>query len=113
MKTFLLSLVLVAPLGAADAGKVDFYTSQSALLATTFADVMSSRGLVERNPILGRGNFTIANQGARALGLTGGLIAAEMLLVRRWPASSHVFHWVNFGGSAAHGFAAAHNWRQR
>ena len=107
----LLLLAIVAPLWAQD--RADLRPSQALLLGSTVADVLSSRGMVERNPILGRGDFRVANQGAKALGITGALIVAETLIVRKFPAAAKVLRFVNFGGAGAHGLAAAHNWRMR
>jgi hypothetical protein len=84
--------------------------SQAALLGSTVADVLSSRGRVELNPILGRGDFTIRNQGFKALGITGALVLVETLVVRKWPKMARVFKYLNLGGAAAHGAAATSNW---
>jgi hypothetical protein len=106
-----LFLALSLPLCAQEAKSLRL--SQATLMASTVLDVYSSRGLREVNPILGRGDFRMSNQGAKAIGITGALILAESLIVRKFPPSRKVFKYVNFGGSAAHGAAAVHNFRLR
>lgn len=90
-----------------------FRVSQGALLASTFADVVSSRGMVERNPVLGRGDFRMARQGARALGISAGVVLVQELIVRRWPSTQRVFKYTNWIGTGGHGVMVLQNWTAR
>lgn len=115
MKTVALLVLLGIPLCAQEQPRptlTTFRISQLTLIASTTADVLSSRGLIEQNPILGRGPFTLNNQGVKSFAITGGLILIESLLVRRFPSTQRVFSIVNFGASAAHAGATIHNVRQ-
>ncbi len=87
--------------------------SQGALLAATLADALSSRGMVERNPILGRGDFSMRNQGAKAISISVGLVVAESLIVRRWPSTARVFKYTNWIVTGSHSVAAVSNMVQR
>jgi hypothetical protein len=75
--------------------------------AETF-DALSSRGMIEQNPILGRGPF-----GARQIGIKvsmgGALVAAEMLIIRRFPQTRRAFTWTNFIASGGTSAVAWHN----
>jgi hypothetical protein len=84
-----------------------------AFAAATVADVLSSRGRYEVNPVLGTGPFTVANQGARLMGITGGILLAEELLVRKFPKLRKGFGFVNLVGASSHGYATMHNYMGR
>ncbi len=112
MKRALLFALLAIPSLAQESNR-GLYVSQSALIAATVADVMSSRNLYEQNPILGRGPFEVHNQGAKSLAITGAFVVAQTFLARKFPSTKRVFKYVNFAGSAAHATAAAHNWSIR
>jgi tetrahydromethanopterin S-methyltransferase subunit F len=84
--------------------------SDVALISATVADVVSSRGLYERDPILGRGNFG-AKQATLSIGLATATVLLEIPITRRWPKTKRIFAIVNFGEAGAHGFAATHNER--
>lgn len=86
--------------------------SQSALLGATLVDALSSRGGIELNPIMGRGDFTMHNQGSKAMGFTAGFVVVQTLMVRRWPSSARVLKYTNWFVAGSHGAAAIHNWRQ-
>jgi len=88
-----------------------FRVSQVAFVASTAIDVQSSRGLRERNVILGRGDFTVRNQGAKALAISAAVVLLENYIVRHNPSMSRVFKWVNFGMAGAHAGAAVSNYR--
>lgn len=108
MKPLLLSLAFATVLHAQDAAQ-SLRISQTALLGATFADSLSSRGMVERNPVLGRGEFRMSTQGAKALGITAGIVVAQSIVVRKWPKTAGVFKWTNWIGVGAHGAATVHN----
>lgn len=84
--------------------------SQAALLATMLADVLSSRGMVERNVLLGRGDFLMRRQGIRAISITSAVIVAQFLISKEWPAMRTPLKWMNYTTAIAHAGAATHNW---
>ena len=88
-----------------------FSRSQIELAVSTAADILSSRGLNELNPVNGRGPFG-ARQAGTSAAITGVTILAERLIVHRWPKAAGALRWCNVGLSIEHGAAAAHNWRQ-
>ena len=107
------AVLLTLPLAAADLPQPSklFRVSEVAFVAATALDVQSSRGLVERNPLLGRSDFTLQNQGAKALAISAGVVALEEFIVRRRPGMARVFKWLNFGMAGVHGGVAVRNWR--
>ena len=82
--------------------------TEAALLAGRAADVRSSWGAQETNPLLGRGAY-----GARqaALELTGAAasLAAQEWAVRRSPAQAKKFVLINLGTAIVFGGVAARN----
>lgn len=80
------------------------------LAASSTLDAASSWGLVEQNPILGRGTF-----GSRQVlikgGITGGAILTEYLFVRKHPERKHVLTLLNFSASGVLVGVSIHNWR--
>lgn len=88
-----------------------FCLSQGMVVGTTTVDLWSSRGLVETNPILGRGSFS-AKQTVNASAITAGVLVAEHFIVKKWPGMKKPLTWVNFGISGAHLGAMGHNFRQ-
>lgn len=85
--------------------------SQAFMVSASVTDVVSSRGLYENNPILGRGPFG-TRQAAVSLGITGLAVAVEYPLVRKFPKSKRTLEILNYGIGAIHIGAAIHNWRQ-
>lgn len=74
------------------------------------ADMATSIGLTEANPVLGRGSF-----GARQIGINAGLgagigIGCWWLTHRHHEEAATV---VLFGGAAGHGFVAWHNEKEK
>ena len=74
-------------------------------------DTMSSRGAIETNPLLGRGQFG-ARQTLIKAGITGGVILAERMIMRRHPETQRYWTWTNYATGAAITSVAARNWRQ-
>ena len=108
MRQKILTLTLTAAsLHAGDLGR-----SQAALLTATGADIASSWGMQERNPVLGTGQFGTA-QASKAIGISIGMVLAERALTKKWPQSNKILRWVNWAGVGAHGAAAVHNWNLR
>ena len=84
--------------------------SLAAVAGATVADIGSSVGMRELNPILGRGAFGPRQAGVCA-GISGGLILAEWLLVHHHPEREQAVAVANFGMAAAHGAVAVRNYR--
>lgn len=83
-----------------------------ALASATAMDVHSSQGLYEMNPVLGRGPFG-GRQAAVKVSIVGGLIAAEYLVIRKWPKTEKAWRWVNWLGAAGTVGVAASNYTRR
>jgi hypothetical protein len=86
--------------------------SQAFMLAGATADVVSSRGLIERNPLLGAGPFG-ARQAATSMAITAGLVALETPIVRRWPSMRRALTITNYLVGSIRFGVAAKNWRLR
>ena len=86
--------------------------SQSFLAASQSADAISSRGLIETNPLLGRGPFGARQESIKGVA-TVGVIIAEWLIVRRWPGTARGFTWANYLTGAATFGVAGRTWGLR
>src|SRR5262245_57490769 len=82
--------------------------SLAAIAAGNAADMATSMGRYELNPVLGVGRF-----GPRATGIKVGLstatIGLQYLMLRRRPEAARKLSYVNFGMAAATSGAAAYN----
>jgi hypothetical protein len=85
-----------------------FKMSVVAVAGATAADISSSVGMRELNPILGRGAFGPRQAGLCA-GASGGVLLIEWFMVRHH-ASERAAAVANFGMAAAHGAVAYHNY---
>lgn len=115
MKTILFGLLWLAPLVSSQDLPVHHkYWAISVVFVTgaTALDALSSRGMVEQNPILGRGPFG-ARQEAIKAGMTLGPIVAEWLILRKHPAAERPIIWGNYVYGGIGVFSAAHNLRER
>jgi hypothetical protein len=74
-------------------------------------DTMSSRGAIERNPLLGRGEFGGRQMMIKA-GIAGGVILTERLIMRRHPDTRPFWTWTNYATGAAITSVAVRNWKQ-
>jgi len=74
-------------------------------------DTMSSRGAMEQNPVLGRGQFG-ARQMAIKAGIGSGVILAERLIMRKHPETRRFWMWTNYATGTAIAAVAVRNWRQ-
>ena len=86
--------------------------SAAALLTSNSVDVTSSWGKRELNPALAGSAGTFGGQGAvLKLGIVGGVVAVEYLVLRRHPSRSaaKVLAWINFGDAAVTGAVAGRN----
>lgn len=113
MKTIFLVLALTIPAfsQAIQAPKPDklWKVSMATVAGAEVADVASSWGLYELNPVLGRGQFGLRQASIKG-GVAGAGLVAEWILVKKWPKFSRTFRWVNFGVSAELGAVAWHNY---
>ena len=80
------------------------------LAAANAADVMTSMGRYELNPVLGQGRF-----GPRAtsvkIGISAATMGAQFLILRRWPEALRKAAYLNFALAGATGGVAASNIR--
>lgn len=88
--------------------------SQVALVASTVADVASSRDAirdgraVESNPLMSSDGTLGARGYAVGAGITVGILVAQWGIVKRWPKSRSWLRWMNFGASGMHTYLAVH-----
>jgi hypothetical protein len=95
-------------------GRTLWRVSMLSLAAASAADMHSSWGKRELNPILRDSAGTFGGQGALIkLALQGGLAGAEYLLTRRHPGSKtfRLLTVVNFGAATGLGAVAARNYQ--
>lgn len=101
-----LLMALGLPLAGADLYKA----SLPLYLGAASADIASSWGLEERNPILGRGTFR-APQAVRSAAITGSVVLVAHLTQRKWPRLRRPLGWVMLGMAGTRGYVAIHNSR--
>lgn len=85
--------------------------SVAVLVAANAADAVSSHGMIESNPILGRGVYSDARGALLKAGIVGSVILAEHLVIRRHSSAAKPLVIVNLAVAGATGAAAVHNWR--
>jgi hypothetical protein len=85
--------------------------SVAPLIASQVLDVSSSYGMRELNPLLSSANGGFEMKGAAIkLGVTGAVVGAEYLIVRKYPRSARVISKLNWtSGIVTTGFAI-HNY---
>jgi len=126
MKTFLFFLAAISSgtLHADDAvftsapapvvsGRTLWRASIAALATANALDIHSSWGKHELNPALASPPGNFGREGALIkLGLQGGLMAAEYLIIRKHPSGKlyRALSVINFGASAAIAGVAVHNY---
>ena len=106
--TALAILLAVSGMHAESVSRRLWRASIAALVAGNAADMASSWGRYEANPLLGRGRFGVRQAGIKA-GVVGVSVAAQTLLVRRRAEKPYAV--ANFAAAAALGAVAAHNLR--
>jgi hypothetical protein len=121
LTAFLLALASFAPL--AHAGEISpeppparvpvplsWKLSIAPLVASQALDITSSYGMRELNPLLAqsRGQFG-AESATIKLGVTGGLIGVEYLIIKAHPSAARLFTKLNWGAAALTTGFAAHN----
>ena len=113
MMRWLVIAVLIAS-AKADAGTLKraprwaWRATEAALIAGRAADVRSSWGRQELNPVLGRGTYG-PRQAAIELGATAAALAVEEIAARRHPEARARFAAANIGTAAVLGAVAARN----
>lgn len=110
MKTLLLALYLT-PLLTASPSRL-YRWSLAALTTANVMDGVSSVGLRETNPMLGRGSFglhAVALKGA----IIGGVIAFEYAVRRKAAFTAKPLAYTNFIAAGALTGVAVRNWRLR
>lgn len=86
--------------------------STAALLAGTSADMASSYGHRELNPLLAGQDGRFGGRGVVIkAGMAGGVILFQWIVLRRNPRASKVFGIANIGAGAAFGSVASRNVR--
>ena len=84
--------------------------SAAVLGAVTVADMQSSMGRLEVNPMLRSQNGRFGAQGvALKGGIVGGVLCAQWLMVRKNPKAAPYAAGMNFAAAALTGAAVAHN----
>jgi hypothetical protein len=109
--TLLLFATLAAAQDTAPHGKwraLFFRVSQAALAAGNGADVVSSVGRQEINPVLGRGQFG-GGQIAIKAAIVGGIMLGQEIVARKMPALRPVLTVSNFGMAGYLGWRANEN----
>lgn len=88
--------------------------SVAALVGAHAADVASSYGRQEVNPLLrtASGRFDARSMGIK-MGLVGGILAVQSLALRKAPEAYRTLAITNFAGSGAMAAIAARNWQSR
>jgi hypothetical protein len=108
-----LGVVTASPLPRpANAGWWKRHLADTALhVGAASADMLSSRGMYELNPVLGRGPFG-TRQVAISASIVGGIELTKWVLARRYP-RSRVVRAMSLVPAALRGGVAARNWRVR
>lgn len=84
--------------------------SATFVMGATTADIASSRGQRELNPVLGYGDFG-ARQVSIKLAITSAVLGAEWLLMRKHPEMRRPWTRFNYAAAGVTGAVAARNWR--
>ena len=88
----------------------DWYKSLALFTIANAADVGSSYGQYERNPLLTNKEGKFGAKGvAIKSAITGGAALAEYLLVKKKPSLAKYLKIINYGAAAAPAFAAGYN----
>lgn len=105
--------ILIAVLAAASHAQAASWhrlwrVTQAAMLASTTADVASSYGRRELDPVLGRGRYGI-RQTSLEFGITGIVLAVQEIAVHRKPILAKRLAIVNLVRTGAYTGLAVHN----
>lgn len=84
--------------------------SAAVLGAVTIADMQSSVGRIEANPLLSSQNGRFSGRGIALKGLViGGALGAQWLMIRKNPNAAPYAAGINFAAAALTGAAVVHN----
>ena len=84
--------------------------SAAVLGAVTIADMQSSVGRMEANPLLSSQNGRFTSRGVALKGLVvGGALGAQWLMIRKSPKAAPYAAGINFAAAALTGAAVVHN----
>ena len=109
----ILSLLALSMLTASahDNAQRNWNISVAFFVGAQAMDTMSSRGAIEANPVLGRGQFG-ARQTMIKASIASGVIFAERMILRRHPDTQRFWTWTNYATGAAVASVAVRNWKQ-
>ena len=107
IKKILLMLMLTGNLFSQNLWKISVGT----MVVAGAADVGSSIGQYERNPLVirGDGKFDTTKGILLKSAITGGIVGVQWLLGRKDPKILRKCAWINFGAAGLWGGAAVHN----
>lgn len=111
MKLFAVLLLSMLTAYAQDHAQRNWNISVGFFVGANAMDTLSSRGAMESNPLLGRGQFG-GRQMAIKSGITAGVILAERMILRKHPETRNFWTWANYGTGAAISAVAVRNWNQ-
>lgn len=107
-----MKLLLFLALAASTQVQTQWEASAAFFAASQGADIASSRGMYELNPLLGEGRFG-AKQMTIKLSLSAALLASEWLILRKHTAWRKTFTALNYVAGGATFGVAARNWGQK
>ena len=109
MKVFVVLMLSMLTAHAQDHAQRNWNISVAFFVGANAMDTMSSRGAIETNPVLGRGQFG-GRQMAIKSGIAGGVLLAERMILRKHPETRNFWTWANYGTGTAIAAVAARNW---
>ncbi|HXP88846.1 MAG TPA: hypothetical protein VN841_29260 [Bryobacteraceae bacterium] len=104
MKVLVASCLLLMATLPARAADHEFWISVGVLAGANAADAFSSRGGIEANPLLGRGQF-----GARQCGVKFGVVTAVVAIELLLPRHRKLATVLNYSAAGTSGFSAVRN----
>ena len=104
MRSVLLALLLTVPALA------QYRASAITLVAAHGFDAASSRGGVEANPVLGRGQFGVQQVTVKSC-IVAGALAGQYLIIRREPRAKKWLTIANYAAAGALVVVGVRNWR--
>jgi len=111
MKILSLLVLSMVTASAQDHGQRNWNISVAFFVGAQAMDTMSSRGAIETNPVLGRGQFGARQMMIKA-GIASGVILTERMILRRHPDTRRYWTWTNYATGTAIAAVAARNWKQ-
>jgi len=106
----ILALLALSMLAAAAQERARSWNISVAFVAgSQMMDALSSRGRIEANPLLGRGQFGLSQSAIKG-GIVGGVVLTEWLILRRHPETKRFWTWTNYATGAATTVVAVRNW---